>query len=100
MYRATTPTHVFVLQIDTADIKELKVTYSQNDKIILEKGLNDVITEGDEIRVTLTQEETNMFEAHMKADVQLRIMTTGDKVLASKIFKLTINEVLNDEVIK
>ena len=45
MYRGTTPTHTFRIPIDPHDIKDVKVNYSQNGKLVLckrlcEKGRN------------------------------------------------------------
>ena len=41
MRLGTTPKHTFTFPFETDLIQELKITYSQNKKIILEKYLSD-----------------------------------------------------------
>lgn len=40
--RGTTPYHSFVLPLSTADIREMYITYLQNEKVIVEKALADI----------------------------------------------------------
>ena len=98
MIRATTPTHKFEMHTDVNNIEQMIITYKQDGDIVLEKHLADV-EKGDEwVRVKLTQEETKLFKDYIPAEVQMRIKTNGGNVVASKIMKVTIGEILNDEV--
>lgn len=104
MYRATTPTHTFTLEIDTSTCAEVLVTYKQG-KVMLEKHYEDgnvpsgMTLNGNKVIIKLTQEETNLFAHSTKADVQLRALTTSGDVLTTKIFRIDVNRVLNDEVL-
>lgn len=98
MIRATTPTHRLELHTDVNYIDKILITYKQNGNVVLEKTEEDV-DKGDEwVKVNLTQEETKLFADYMPAEVQVRIKTNEGKVIASKVIKVTVGEVLNDEV--
>ena len=101
MIRATTPTHKFVLPFDYASyVKELLITYRQGNEIILEKDKNGVSFDGNTIYLHLSQEETNLFKVNISVDIQVRVLTNRNEAMASEIYKLSVKEVLNDEVLK
>ena len=105
MYRATTPTHKFTLPIDTADCKEIQITYEQNGlqlvKHYQDGTLPDGMTiDGYDVIIKLTQAETLAFTPKNKVSVQVRVLTTTDDVYASRIFGISVNKVLNDEVLE
>ncbi len=99
MYRASTPTHRMRIPWAKEEIKDLWLTYSQNGEAVLEKkhSSGDFTIIGNEWSVTLTQEETNLFKAD-SADAQLRILFDDGTSLPSRVFRLPVLPVLNDEV--
>lgn len=109
MYRATTPKHIFYFNVDPNEtFEEILITYSQSEKIILEKHKNDLTFDekpgqyrkyGAWFR--LTQEETKLFEDsyYSECDVQVRVKTFTGEVVAGPVEKVTVKEVLNDEVL-
>ena len=99
MKRASTPLHKLRIPFDAAEIDKLKMTYTQNDNIVLEKDKEDFTVDGNVWSVRLTQQETNLFKAD-KAQVQIRIKFTDGTVLPSDIFTLGVGPVLNDEVME
>ena len=58
----TTPTHTFTLPFEEELVADLRITYSQNKKTIFTKHKEDVEIDGNDINVTLTQEETFRFK--------------------------------------
>lgn len=100
MIRGTTPTHIFNLPIDTKIIEDLRVTYEQAGKALVEKKLTDVTTDGKQIRLTLTQEETLLFRPGLHAHLQLKVLTTDKSVLANHVTEITVEEILNEEVFR
>ena len=100
MTRGTTPTHIFTLPIFASNIDKLRITYSQDQDIILEKTEADIERSGKTIRYTLTQEETLKFRAKSSVNIQVRVLTTDNMALASPIKKLSVSEVLNEEVLR
>lgn len=99
MTRGTTPTHTFKLPFSSSMVKEAMIIYAQNDVEVFRKNTEDCIIEGDEISVTLTQEETFMLNHRQNVQIQLRVLTTEGKALASNVNVISIHQCLNDEVI-
>ena len=99
MIKGTTPTHTFEVDIDTDSIKEVKVTYSQQDKVIVEKRTEECdITQG-KIQTKLTQEETFKFDHLVLVYAQLRILTINGDVLATDLIMLPVSKCLDEEVL-
>lgn len=98
MYQATTPTHTFHLPFETTGISKLVLTYRQSGRAAVTKTVDDVVMLGKTISVTLTQEETNKFTDARPVMAQLRLRI-GEKVMASNIIKIDMEEALNREVI-
>lgn len=107
MYRATTPVHYFRFDTDPSLYKEILITYAQGDKIVLEKHKADLQFKEEKkwnkytAYFRLTQEETKLFSASIGASpvfIQIRVMTDADEVLASDKKRVTVQSVLNDEV--
>ena len=99
MIRGTTPTHIFKLPIDTGGIKQLRITYSQFGKPVLEATEADVTMDGSEIRYRLTQQDTLKFDTKTYAELQLKVLTSDGNVLASRIMKIPVEQILNTEVL-
>lgn len=99
MIRGTTPTHRFTIPIDAELVKEVRITYEQDGKLLVEKTEKDCTIEEKTLSVKLTQEDTLKFSSKKKADLQVRILTTNDTALATEILKLEIEDVLNEEVL-
>lgn len=88
----TTPTHTFKLPFNTDIIQELEITYQQGKRNKLIKHLADVSLDGDKIILTLTQQETLLFDAHPGVDIQVFILSTQGKVLGSNKFTVPVSE--------
>lgn len=99
MIRLTTPQHQFTFPDDPSEYKRILITYSQGDKIILEKTEEDMIFEDMTGRLSLSQEETSLFSPNGKVRIQVRVLTDGDTALASDIFTINVSDVLNGEVL-
>lgn len=100
MKRATTPTHTFCFPTEYEGlIAKVLLTYSQNGEIILEKNLGQGYLENNVFTVTLKQEETNLFTAFKEVDVQIRAVTTNGTAVASDVYHIPCERVLNDEVL-
>lgn len=99
MIRGTTPTHIFKIPFDTANLKEVRIFYAQNKKVIVEKTTENCVMEENKITVKLTQEETLRF-SHMKnTEIQLKVMTTDGTVMATHPLQVHVCEILKDEVL-
>ena len=99
MRLGTTPKHTFTFPFETSLIKELKITYAQKNKTVLEKHLADCEIETNSVSCTLTQEETFNFENGVNVEVQARVLTMGGDALASDIRIITAERCLDREVL-
>lgn len=109
MYRATTPKHTFIFDVNPDEtFKTILITYAQDNLIILEKYKEDltVIETTDckgktvyEASLRLTQSETNYFNANQTVSVQVRALTYDDEAVASEKKTISVKDVLNDEVL-
>lgn len=99
MIRGTTPTHVFNIPIETSTLKEIRITYAQGNEEVFTKTTADCVLEGKTIKVSLTQEETLKFSHDKMVSIQLRVLTTSGKAMATKIEMLDVYDVLNEEVL-
>lgn len=98
--QGTTPTHTFRLSINTDSIAQVRISYAQEDKIVVEKTESDCKMGEKSISVTLTQQETMKLNPKRFVEVQLKIMTDIGTVLASPVQKLTVEKILNTKVLK
>lgn len=98
MIPGSTPTHVFTIPFDTVHLKGIRIIYSQNDKILLIKTMEDCTLEDQKILLQLTQEETYLFERGVTAEVQLRLLTSDNTCLTSVVKKFGVAKHLEDEV--
>jgi len=109
VYRATTPTHTFVFDVDPDELfKTILISYAQDSTVILEKTKDDLNFDeatdckGNKVyeaSLQLTQEETNYFNADKTVSVQVRVLTYDDEAIAFDKATLSVKDVLNDEVL-
>ena len=100
MIRATTPTHIFTIEssIDLGAAKNIRLTYSQNGTIILEKNKNEVTISGSTITYALSQEDTLLFNTNVPIEIQITVKTADDIVVKSVIVSIRAERALNTEV--
>ena len=110
MYRATTPQHDFLFDVDPqTTFKRILITYAQNNQIVLEKTEADLTysqvadpEDGTIYKASfrMTQEETKKFDPNtLNVQLQLRFRDWNDHVVASPVVKIRLDKVLNDEVL-
>lgn len=100
MIRGTTPTHKFNIPFDTSLVDEVKITYAQDDEIILIKGTTDCTLLDNAIEVKLSQEDTFKFDHNKVVQIQIRILTIHGEALASVVEKIGVSKCLDDEVLE
>lgn len=91
--RGTTPTFTLTLPFNAEAITILSVAFAQNEKVLINKTLNDVLIAGKQITITLTENETLLFEDKSEIELQLRC-GIGDKRYASCIMHCSVEGIL------
>lgn len=99
MIRGTTPTFTYELPFDCNNLKDIKVFFCQNDKLIFEKNITDCSRDGTKLIIKLTQQETLKLTEKYKLKMQLLAKTLLDEVIASNCIVVDVEELLKDEVI-
>lgn len=99
MRRGTTPTHEFVVDVDMTSATAIYITYKQRDKVILEKNIDDITVTDTKLMVTLTQEETLMFNINNIVEIQIRAKMDTGEAIASNIIKTSAQRILKEGVI-
>lgn len=100
MIRGTTTTHIFNIPLEASDIKNVKITYSQNGNIVFYKKKSDCVISDNTIAVTLSQEDTFKLASSAHVKIQLRILTDKNFVMSSKIMTVEVGDCLDNEVLK
>lgn len=94
----TTPTHTFTFPFLTRECQEIKITYSQGCKVVLEKHIDDLTLNGHTAQVTLTQDETFRFDDNKPIGIQAKILRNGI-VMTSNITLVSVYGCLDNEVL-
>ncbi len=100
MYRGTTPTLKFKLNIDVKRITNLSIIFSQGGKAIYKKSFDDCDIDEDKNRiiVKLTQEETLGLEPNKDLHIQLKLQLDNEKVSVSKYINTYVNDVIDIDI--
>lgn len=100
MVRGTTPTHYFGIPISKERVKNIRVTYRQDNRNIVDKGMDSVEIVGNKVKVPLSQQETFAFTAGIKAKVKLRVLSTDGVLFGNrKPVSIDVYESFNREVL-
>lgn len=98
MIQGTTPTHLFKLPFHADEISALRIVYEQKGKVVLSKE-DGYELEDSEAKLTLSQEETLMFDANVPVRIQLHALNIEDKAFASKPISVPVHILLDRRVI-
>lgn len=98
MWRGTTPTNTFSVNVDLTSATAIYVTYEQNGVTVLEKTGADLEVTEDKIVVRLTQAETLSFAPGL-VFIQIRYVMPDGTADASDLIITSIDRILKDGVI-
>lgn len=82
--RGTTPKHDFELPYVKELIKDLRITYGQNKKALFTKTIEECQFSEGKVSVTLTQEETYLFNPNKKLYIEIRIKLFNDEIVRTE----------------
>jgi hypothetical protein len=95
--QGTTPTHTFTLPFDTSNVKDIMITYIQDGDIIFVKKLKDCTLNNTKILVDLSQADTFALQHEYLLTIELKVLTTNNKVVGDTFENLRIRESKNKE---
>ena len=96
--RGTTPTHTFELPIALDFVRYLTITYKQDGEVLVKRRLEDCDVHENIVAVTLDQQESLSFLPDEIAEVQLKLLTKGGRVVASPTYRIAVEDALDTEV--
>lgn len=99
MIRGTTPTLTFTLPFTVENVNVLYLAFSQDNTIILTKSLGDMQIQDNIATITLTQEETLLFQQNVGVEMQVRCKFNDGTAVASNIVRTSANRILQEGVI-
>ena len=99
MRQGTNWPHGFTLPFDSSTIEKVRVSYAQDNCVILTKTEKDCLFDGNQINLTMTQKETFRFDQKKNLQVQLRVLTEDGTPLTSEIFQTSVKYSLDREVL-
>ena len=104
MYRATTPTTTFTLEVEASSLSQVLVTFAQDDVKLNKHYRNGTLPDGmtfddKKVIVKLTQEETLLFDEGKQTYAQLRAKTSSGDVVETKKFNVVVHSSLNEEIL-
>jgi hypothetical protein len=72
----------------------------EDDRVITKTMDNGVTYDGEKVSLTLTQEETLSFKENIPIEIQGKVYTQDEKVMATSIKKENCERILSEEVMK
>lgn len=99
MIRGTTPTHVFNIPFNTDIIKDVRVIYAQKGEVVITKTMEECLIADGQIGVKLTQEDTFEFDNKETVEIQIKVLTTNDDVMACNPIVISVKKCLSEELL-
>ena len=99
MIRGTTPTHTWEIPFDTGMVKRLRVIYGQNKKPLFIKEKEECVIKDGILSVTLSQEESLMFDSQYYAQVQVKVLFENGTTMETPITEFVVHDTLDEEVL-
>lgn len=99
MPQGTNPWYVYKLPFATDLVKKVRILFRQSDGLKIKKTEKDAMMEGNVVKVRLTQEDTFRLNEKFSVEHQIRVLTKAGDSFKSKVFKFTVDECLDREVL-
>jgi len=93
--RGTTPTITFRLPFHTDQISDVEIYFAQK-SFLFQKDYEDCSFEENRLSVTLSQEETLMFNEGLSLRLQLRFVFTNGAIGATRIVSTSVVGLLKE----
>lgn len=97
MRPTSTERHTLTFPIDLENVEGVKITYTQNEDIVIVKEKGDVTINGKKIIVTLSEAETKLFEPEIPVEIQAKIKRDG-QVIPTQIKRVAVKRMLNTDI--
>ena len=101
MIRGTTPTLTFTTPYKAGEVADGYITFTMQGRILLDINItsDSVVILDNYIQLKLTQEQTLLFNTKYRTQVQLRLILSNSKRVASNIVNVPVGRILKEGVI-
>ena len=103
MRQGTTPTITMTLpeEIPVDEVTAAVFSIAQTGQEIISKNLSELTVDAtsNTLAVTLSQKDTLALDKDIVAEIQIKVKTNAERVLASDIIRTPVNRIINGEVI-
>lgn len=100
MYKATTPTFRLTIPYKAEEIDKFVIPLVQKGITVLTFTQDDCTVEDYKITFSLTQEQSNLFVHRYPINLQMRVLLTSGKVVASVNEQIDVHRVWDDTVLE
>lgn len=97
--RGTTYTDVFNTDISLVTAEQIYITYTQWNKVVLEKDKSQLRVHENKVELDLTQDETLSFDPKANLKIQIRAKFPNGVAIASPIMECDVGRILKEGVI-
>ena len=99
MIRGTTPTITYKFPFAANTLSKIRIYFMQGNETLLTIEEDDCVIDGNNVSVTLTEEETYAFNPKKRVDTQVRFLTSDGTVGASRPKYIDLNPIAGEEEI-
>lgn len=96
--RGNTVPVIINVNVPTSEFLEFHTTFSQNDRVIVTKTMNDCEIGEDFLYFVLKEEDTFYFDHRLPLEIQLRVMYLDNTIRSSGIMTISVSELLEEEM--
>ena len=104
MRRGTTPTLKFSLynkdgsNFDTSLVENIRVAFAQKGVLVIEKDIKECEIVDNIVSITLSQEETLLFDYNAFVEIQLKVKASGAAISHDPL-RVPCGKILSEEVL-
>lgn len=98
--RGTTPSVTFTIPLKKEMIAKAKITFKQDNEILLTKHTRSCTIEDGKISTSLTREETLLFPNSKHIKMQLEIETPAGQSHKTRVYTIYSSELLSEEALQ
>ena len=94
MKRCSTSIHGADLPLNTKDLSDLEIVYTQDEEEVFTKTMKDCICDGYEVMVELTPKDTKKFKDTIPVEIQVILTDRNGRVWPSDTIRVPVGRFL------
>jgi len=99
MRQGTTPTLTFTLPFETTGLTKCDIDFAQNNKVVLNKDIDDCTLSGYTVSVALTEAETLALNTKQLLEMQISVKKSDSSIARSKPIVAKVGKALSGKAL-